>query len=109
MTCSTSLTRTSFGGFVNVSNGSPRHPLLFGLGGVFTRHVDQNAVVIPGVGDDYWLWQSFAAIQYVAFNQLYIKLVGGYSRGHWKTASSNPPLEFDDEVYSARLRFSFYF
>ncbi len=104
-----SLTRTSYGGFMNVSNGSVHHPLLFGVGGVFSRHVDQNAVAIPGVVDDYWLWQSFAAIQYVAFDQLYIKLVGGYSRGHWKTASTNPPLEFDDEVYSVRLRFSFYF
>ncbi|MES1209736.1 MAG: hypothetical protein ABUS79_27700 [Pseudomonadota bacterium] len=104
-----SLTRTSFGGFMNLSNGSPRHPLLFGVGGLFTRYVDQNAVAIPGVVDNYWLWQSFAAIQYVAFNQLYIKLVGGYSRGHWLTSSTNPPLEFDDEVYSVRLRFSFYF
>ncbi len=104
-----SLTRTSYGGFMNLSNGSDRHPLLFGIGGLFSRHVDQNAVAIPGVVDNYWLWQSFAAIQYVAFQQLYIKLVGGYSRGHWFTASSNPPLEFDDEVYSVRLRFSFYF
>lgn len=104
-----SLTRTSFGGFMNVSNGSDRYPLLFGLGGLFTRYEDQNAVAVPGVVDNYWLWQSYAAVQYVMFNQLYIKLVGGYSRGHWLTSSSNPPLEFDDEVYSVRLRFSFYF
>jgi hypothetical protein len=104
-----SLTRTSYGGFANVSNGSEKHPLIFGVGGLFTRYVDQNAVAIPGVVDNYWLWQSFAAVQYVAFNQLYIKLVGGYSRGHWFTASTNPPLAFDDEMYSVRLRFSFYF
>ncbi|HVV52153.1 MAG TPA: hypothetical protein VHO06_20965, partial [Polyangia bacterium] len=103
------FTRTSFGGFANVSNGSDRHPLIFGIGGMFTRKVDQNAVAVPGVVDNYWLWQSFAAVQYVAFQQLYIKLVGGYSRGHWLTSSTNPALVFDDEMYSVRLRFSFYF
>jgi hypothetical protein len=102
-----SYTRTSFGGFANVSNGSPRHPLLFGVGGLFTRKVDQNNLF--GEQDNYWLWQSFAAVQYVAFNQFYIKLVGGYSRSHFLSASANPPLVFDDEMYSLRLRFSFYF
>ncbi len=104
-----SYTRTSFGGFANVSNGSDRHPLLFGIGGLFTRYVDQNNLVISNVVDNYWLWQSFAAVQYVALGQLYIKLVAGYSRGHWLTAATNPPLIFDDEMYSIRLRFSFYF
>jgi len=104
-----SYTRTSFGGFANVSNGSDRHPLLFGIGGLFTRYVDQNNLVISNVVDNYWLWQSFAAVQYVALGQLYIKLVAGYSRGHWLTAATNPPLVFDDEMYSIRLRFSFYF
>ena len=40
------FTRTSFGGFANVSNGSERYPLLFGVGGLFTRNVDQNNVAI---------------------------------------------------------------
>jgi hypothetical protein len=103
------FTRTSFGGFVNVSNGSVRYPLLFGVGGLFTRNVDYNNLVDPNVVDNYWLWQSFAAVQYVVFNQLYVKLVGGYSRGHWSDASSSPALLYDDEMYSVRLRFSFYF
>ena len=75
------FTRTSYGGFANVSNGSERYPLLFGVGGLFTRDVDQNNVANPNVVDNYWLWQSFAAVQYVVFQQLYIKLVGSYSRG----------------------------
>ena len=103
------FTRTSFGGFLNVSNGSVRHPLLFGVGGLFTRNVDYNNLADPNVVDNYWLWQSFAAVQYVVFNQFYIKLVGGYSRGHWLDATSSPPLLYDDEMYSVRLRFSFYF
>jgi hypothetical protein len=103
------FTRTSYGGFLNVSNGSNRYPLLFGVGGLFTRNVDYNNLVDPNVVDNYWLWQSYAAVQYVVFNQLYIKLVGGYSRGHWLNAASSPPLLYDDEMYSVRLRFSFYF
>ena len=103
------FTRTSYGAFANVSNGSVRYPLILGVGGLFTRNVDYNNLVDPNVVDNYWLWQSFAAVQYVIFNQLYVKLVGGYSRGHWLNAASAPPLLSDDEMYSIRLRFSFYF
>ncbi|HEX7506366.1 MAG TPA: hypothetical protein VF550_06305, partial [Polyangia bacterium] len=104
-----SLTRTSFGGFANISNGSRKHPLLFGLGTIFTRNVDQNDAFSNGVVDNYWQLQSFVAVQYVAFQQLYIKLVGGYAKGHWTTADDDPPIVYDDEMYSVRLRFSFYF
>jgi hypothetical protein len=101
-------TRTSLGGFANVSNGSARHPLIFGVGGMFTRWVDQDNANNNTV-DNYWLWQSFAAVQYVVFQQLYIKLVGSYSRAHFLEASTNPPVVYDDEMYSVRVRFAFYF
>ena len=104
-----SLTRTSYGGFANFSNGSARHPLLLGVGGLFTRNVDQNNIANPNVVDNYWLWQSFVAAQYVVFQQLYIKLVGSYSRAHFLDAGTNPATTYDDEMYSVRLRFSFYF
>ena len=54
------------------------------VGSVYTHYVDQNNVLSPQV-DDYWQVQNFAAIQYVVFQQLYIKLVAGYARGHWQT------------------------
>lgn len=101
-----SLTRTSLGGFINVSNGHPRHPLLFGVGSVYTSYVDQNDVRLDGTVDQYWQVQNFAAVQYIVLNQLWIKLVGGYARGHWDTAE---PLSYNDEMYSVRLRFSYYF
>ena len=104
-----SFTRTSYGFFSNVSNGSERYPLMFGVGGLFTRDVDQNNVASSGVVDNYWLWQSFAAVQYVVFQQLYIKLVGSYSRAHFLQAATNPAVTYDDEMYSVRLRFAFYF
>ncbi len=64
-----SLTRTSFGGFANVSNGSIKHPLIFGVGGLYTHTEDQNNILGDGVVDKYWLFQGFAAVQYVAFQQ----------------------------------------
>jgi hypothetical protein len=100
-----SYTRTSFGGFATVSNGSAKHPVLIGIGAMFTRNEDQFNPNMDGVHDNYWLYQSYAAVQYVLWNQLYIKGVVGYSRGHWFT----PTNTYDDENYSARLRFAYYF
>jgi hypothetical protein len=103
-----SFTRSSVGGFLNVSNGDPRHPLLFGLGSMVTWTEDQNGIA-PNPVDKIWLYQGFVAVQYVIHNVFYVKLVGGYSRGHWSIGSFDPRIEYDNEVYSARLRFSFYF
>jgi hypothetical protein len=102
-------TRTSYGGFANVSNGSERHPLMFGVGGLFTRDVDQaGSPSNPAATDNYSMWQSYVAVQYIVFNQLYIKLVGSYSHAHF-IQSGTTITAYDDENYSARLRFSFYF
>jgi hypothetical protein len=103
-----SHTRTTYGGFANLSNGSRKHPLMFGVGGMYSHKEAQNDVLGDGVVNKYWLMQSFVAVQYVLKQQLYIKLVGGYSRGHWLLAG-DPLVEWDDEMYSVRLRFAFYF
>lgn len=104
------LTRTTFGGFANVSNGSVKHPLLFGVGAMYTHTEDQNNLIsTTDLVDKYWMLQSYAAVQYVAMQQLYIKLVAGYSRAHWASASTDPVQLFDDEMYSLRLRFALYF
>jgi hypothetical protein len=79
------------------------------VGSLFTRNVDQNDVFTNGVVDNYWQLQNFVAVQYVAFQQLYIKLVGGYARGHWIISDDDPAITFSDEMYSLRLRFAFYF
>jgi hypothetical protein len=102
-----SRTRTSFGGFANVSNAHPRHTLIFGVGSIITTNEAQNDILVPGVVDEYWHYQGFVAAQYVLYGQFYVKLVGGYSRANWKTFDR--PISFDDEMYSARLRVSFYF
>jgi hypothetical protein len=104
-----SLSRTSIGGFANVSNGSAKYPFLIGVGALYTAYEDQNAPFGNGVVDKYSQLQTFIALQYVAFQQLYIKLVGGYARGHWLTADDDPPIEYDDEMYSLRLRIALYF
>jgi hypothetical protein len=102
-----SLTRTSFGGFLNVSNGNPRHPVLFGVGSLFTKTEDQDNTFAPDRVNEYWLYQGFMAVQYVLRDQFYIKLVGSFSRGHWDT--NDPAIIFDNEMYSMRLRFAYYF
>lgn len=103
-----SFTRSSLGAFANVSNGSARHPLIFGVGSLMTWTENQNNIQ-PNPIDTIWLYQGFIAAQYVVQNTLYIKLVGGYSRGHWSLAGDDPRVDFYNEVYSARLRLSFYF
>jgi hypothetical protein len=70
---------------------------------------DQNDVEGNGILDRYWLMQNYIALQYVLKQQLYIKLVGGYSRGHWRLSGALPLTEWDDEMYSVRIRFAFYF
>jgi len=35
--------------------------------------------------------------------------VGGYARGHWEIPADPESLILNDEVYSVRLRTSFYF
>jgi hypothetical protein len=104
-----SYTRTSFGGFANLSNGSHKYPLILGLGSMYTTKEDQHDAAGNGIVDRFWLMQNYIALQYVLKQQFYIKLVGGYSRGHWRLSSELPLTEWDDEMYSVRVRFAFYF
>ena len=69
---------------------------------------DQNGIE-PNPIDSYWLYQGFIAAQYVVSDVFFIKLVGGYSKAHFEQAGNDPRVIFDNEMYSARLRFSFYF
>jgi len=103
-----SVTRTSIGGFANVSNGDPKHPFIIGVGSLMTWTEDQNGIE-PNPIDSYWLYQGFVAAQYVVSDVFFIKLVGGYSKAHFEQAGNDPRVIFDNEMYSARLRFSFYF
>ena len=64
-----SITRTSIGAFANVSNGDPRHPLIFGVGSMMTWTEDQNGIE-PNPIDSYWLYQGFIAAQYVALRRV---------------------------------------
>jgi hypothetical protein len=92
----------------NISNGDPRHTVLFGVGSMLTWTEDQNGIE-PNPIDKYWLYQGFIAAQYVLHNAFYIKLVGGYSAAHFSLGGDDPRIVYDNEMYSARLRFSFYF
>jgi hypothetical protein len=102
-----SFTRTSFGAFLNVSNGNLRHPVLFGIGSLLSTKEDQDNTIVLNRVNEYWLYQGYAAAQYVLRGQFFIKLVGSFSRGHWDT--NDPAIVFDNEMYSVRLRFAYLF
>src|SRR6185503_6151328 len=52
-----SFTRTSFGAFLNVSNGSPQHPVLVGVGSLFSTKEDQDNTITTDRVNEYWLYQ----------------------------------------------------
>jgi hypothetical protein len=90
---------TSFGGFVNaqVTPG-----LLVGAGANYAKfsNLHQNA---EGQFDTSTNSQYFLAVQYLLFNQLFIKLVGGYAKSHFDYSFSNMN-PYDDDMFSVRLR-----
>jgi hypothetical protein len=81
--------------------------VLFGLGSLYTTTEDQQNTVVPNRVNEYWMYQGYAAAQYVLRGQFFIKLVGSFSRAHWDT--NDPSIIYDNEMYSVRLRFAYLF
>jgi hypothetical protein len=98
---------TSLGGFLNARPLSFIPRLLIGAGWNRTK-TTVLAESGPGIHDSTTNTQSFLAIQYLAGGQLFIKLVGGYSR----TSLSTPGAimeGYDNDQYSVRLRLQYLF
>ncbi len=94
----------SYGGFVNVRI---IENLLFGMGSYFTKkwdiHEDENG----DVGEFRHL-QTFAALQYLLFDRLYIKAVGAWAMGNFDPSfSQNEP--YSNYMISGRLRLQYDF
>lgn len=94
----------SFGGF---ANARVVEALIVGAGGHYTWKDDQLKDVTGREGEFDHL-QVFGAVQYVVFDQLYLKLVGAYSRGRF-APTSLPIAPYDSTMLSGRLRASLYF
>jgi hypothetical protein len=99
-----SNTTYSFGGFVNARL---IESLLVGAGLNYTYledlHYDSNLNRV----DKFAHWQTFGALQYLLWKQLYIKLVVAYAKADFAPTFGDPI--FKNEMYSARVRFLFVF
>lgn len=99
-----SHTTYSYGGFVNVR---VIDRLIVGGGANLTWLENLQEDANGNVGEFDHL-QTFGAVQYALFNQLYLKFVGAYARGRFApTFTQTPPWE--STLLSARFRASLYF
>ena len=95
---------SSVGGFLNaqiVKN------LLVGGGLDYTYLVDQRYDTKLRRYEDFDHWQGFGAVQYMLWNQLFLKAVFGYALANFNP--NNGALVFTNEMVSGRLRLSFLF
>jgi hypothetical protein len=95
---STSGNRYSFGGWANVA---PVPGWLVGVGG---NYVHFHNLYIPANETAYQHQtnlQTYVAIQYMLYRQLFIKLVAGYAKSHFENIATG---NYDDDQFSARIR-----
>lgn len=101
-----SFTVTSYGGF---ANGRIVDNLIVGLGVNYTdwNNLEQNPVTFENYNKNHL--QTFFAIQYAFWQQLYIKLVTAYAAAQDNPLQNEIPQLTENKAYSARLRFLFAF
>lgn len=101
-----SYTTWSAGGFANVRIIDD---LLLGGGGNFTKFwdIDEND---EGEVNELYHIQTFGALQYLLFDQLYIKAVVAWAKGHFDSASAQAEVPaWDSTMISGRLRLQYNF
>jgi hypothetical protein len=96
----------STGGFANVRI---IEDLLIGGGGNFTKFWDIDENDDGDVNEHYHI-QVFGALQYLLFDQLYIKAVGAWAKGHFAPSSLQATVsDWDSTMVSGRLRLQYNF
>ena len=83
-------TRTSYGGFANVSNGSDGTRSCSASAGCSRAMSTRTTSPSPTSSTTTGCGKASPPSSTSLFQQLYIKLVAGYSRGHWLTAAPIP-------------------
>ncbi|HTA88431.1 MAG TPA: hypothetical protein VK745_02605 [Polyangiaceae bacterium] len=86
-----SVTDLDYGGFANLR---VVNDLLLGGGVNYDQETNQQQGVFSHL-------QTFGALQYTLFKQLYIKVVGAYAKAHFAPGGITP---WDDTMLSGRLR-----
>jgi hypothetical protein len=103
----TSGNKTSFGGFVDAVPLSGSLPnLMVGAGGNYTMFHNLYTPTGETSYEHYTTLQTYAAVQYLFYRQLYVKLVGGYAKSHFENIGSGA---FDDDQFTVRLRVMYLF
>jgi hypothetical protein len=95
----------SIGGFANVRIVDR---LLFGGGLHYTFKEDENFDDALHRDETFDQWQGFGALQYLLFDQLFIKGVFSYALADNSTVTSVSPV-YKNEIWSFRLRFQYLF
>jgi hypothetical protein len=103
-----SYTVTTLGGFAN-ARIIPN--LLVGVGVDRTTLVNQHVETLPDQtthSGHFAHLQSFVAVQYLVFGQLYLKAVGGYAKGDLEPSFANG-LKYSNTMISGRVRLMYLF
>jgi hypothetical protein len=90
----------SYGGFVN-ARVIPN--MLVGAGFNYANFSNLHFNSATGQNDTSTNTQYYLAVQYLVYNQLFVKLVGGYAKSHFDYSFSNM-APYDDDMFSVRLR-----
>jgi hypothetical protein len=97
-----SNTVTGYGGFLN---GRPIDSLLIGVGALNSHWENLSTNTEPGAHygdpDTNDQLQTYVAVQYDLYDQLYLKLVGSHAKFDFYEASSTP---FTNEMWGLRMR-----
>jgi hypothetical protein len=98
----TSGNKSSYGGFANLAPLPGNPDLLIGVGGNYAYFHNLYAPVTGGPYQHFTNLQAYLAVQYLVYRQLFVKVVGGYSKSHLENTSTGAP--YDDDQFSVRLR-----
>ncbi len=100
----------TYGGFVNGRPLARSVPgLMLGLGAHMTFNRDKNFDPTVNRDDDADHLQMFGAVQYLLFDQLYIKGVVAYALAHTNPTPLSSPSVYKSEVVNGRLRLEYFF
>jgi len=99
----TSGNKTSFGGFADVVPLPSSVPnLMLGAGGNYTLFHNLYTPTGETQVEHFRTLQTYVAIQYMFYRQLFVKVVGGYAKSHFENI--NTGAGYDDDQFSVRLR-----
>jgi hypothetical protein len=103
----TSGNKISFGGFIDAVPFPGILPnLMVGGGGNYTKFHNLYTPSGETSYEHFSNLQTYLAVQYLFYRQLFFKVVGGYAKSHFENIASGV---FDDDQFSIRVRVMYLF